>query len=91
MSDDKTLNCVDCNEDFVFTASEQDFYKEKGFDNEPKRCADCRRAKKQASQERHEITCAECGNSDTVPFQPRGDKPVLCRDCFSKQKEQEAA
>ena len=44
---DKTLTCKDCNSEFVFTESEQAFYKEKGFDNEPQRCADCRRAKKQ--------------------------------------------
>lgn len=44
---DKNLTCKDCGTDFVFTESEQDFYKEKGFENEPQRCADCRRAKKQ--------------------------------------------
>jgi CxxC-x17-CxxC domain-containing protein len=33
------------------------------------------------------ITCANCGKSDTVPFEPRGDRPVLCRDCFRKQRE----
>ncbi|MCX7924047.1 MAG: zinc-ribbon domain-containing protein [Clostridia bacterium] len=44
---DKTLTCKDCNTEFTFTESEQAFYKEKGFDNEPQRCADCRRARKQ--------------------------------------------
>lgn len=44
---DKTLVCKDCGKEFLFTESEQAFYKEKGFDNEPQRCADCRRAKKQ--------------------------------------------
>ena len=44
---DKTLNCKDCNSEFVFTDGEQEFYKEKGFENEPQRCPDCRRAKKQ--------------------------------------------
>ncbi|WP_053955730.1 zinc-ribbon domain-containing protein [Inediibacterium massiliense] len=44
---DKTLVCKDCGKDFVFTQGEQDFYKEKGFDNEPQRCAECRKAKKQ--------------------------------------------
>lgn len=45
---DKTITCKDCGTQFVFTESEQNFYKEKGFDNEPIRCADCRRARKQA-------------------------------------------
>ncbi len=44
---DKVLTCKDCNAEFVFNESEQEFYKEKGFDNEPQRCPDCRRARKQ--------------------------------------------
>ncbi|MCL2630101.1 MAG: zinc-ribbon domain-containing protein [Firmicutes bacterium] len=44
---DKTLKCKDCGKDFTFTVREQEFYKEKGFDNEPTRCFDCRKAKKQ--------------------------------------------
>ena len=44
---DKTLVCKDCGKDFLFTEGEQEFYKEKGFDNEPQRCVDCRRARKQ--------------------------------------------
>lgn len=31
-------------------------------------------------------TCASCGNQAKVPFKPRGDKPVYCSDCFSKQR-----
>ncbi|MBI2759877.1 MAG: zinc-ribbon domain containing protein [Chloroflexi bacterium] len=30
-------------------------------------------------------TCASCGNEARVPFQPRGDKPVYCSDCFRTQ------
>jgi DNA-directed RNA polymerase subunit RPC12/RpoP len=43
---DKNLVCKDCGKEFVFTEGEQAFYKEKGFENEPQRCPDCRRAKK---------------------------------------------
>lgn len=49
---DKTLVCRDCGKDFIFTEGEQEFYKEKGFDNEPTRCIDCRRAKKTAQNRR---------------------------------------
>ncbi|MNM33743.1 MULTISPECIES: zinc-ribbon domain-containing protein [Clostridium] len=49
---DKTIVCRDCGKDFVFTEGEQAFYKEKGFDNEPVRCVDCRRAKKQQNNRR---------------------------------------
>jgi DNA-directed RNA polymerase subunit RPC12/RpoP len=43
---DKTLTCKDCGAEFVFTEGEQEFYKEKGFENEPQRCPDCRKARK---------------------------------------------
>ncbi|HHV98254.1 MAG TPA: cytochrome C551 [Clostridiaceae bacterium] len=43
---DKTLLCKDCGSEFVFTEGEQQFYQEKGFQNEPQRCPDCRRARK---------------------------------------------
>lgn len=49
---DKTLVCQDCGKEFVFTEGEQEFYKEKGFENEPKRCPDCRRARKQNNNRR---------------------------------------
>ena len=41
---DKTLTCRDCGNEFVFTEGEQEFYKEKGFENEPTRCPACRKA-----------------------------------------------
>ena len=44
---DKTITCKDCNSTFIFNESEQAFYKEKGFENEPQRCPDCRAARKQ--------------------------------------------
>jgi CxxC-x17-CxxC domain-containing protein len=39
---DKTITCVQCGNSFVFTAGEQEFYAEKGYTNEPKRCKPCR-------------------------------------------------
>jgi CxxC-x17-CxxC domain-containing protein len=47
---DKILVCADCNEQFVFTASEQDFYAQRGF-SDPKRCGACRTARKAARPE----------------------------------------
>lgn len=44
---DKTIVCKDCGAEFVFTEGEQAFYAEKGFANDPVRCPDCRKAKKQ--------------------------------------------
>ncbi|HEY5465692.1 MAG TPA: zinc-ribbon domain-containing protein [Clostridia bacterium] len=48
---DKTIVCKDCGSTFTFTVGEQEFYKEKGFDNEPTRCPDCRRARKQQNNQ----------------------------------------
>ena len=45
MYNDKTLTCADCGQQFVFTASEQDFYAQRGF-SEPRRCASCRASRK---------------------------------------------
>lgn len=42
----KVIKCKDCGSDFEFTVGEQEFYKEKGFENDPVRCPDCRRARK---------------------------------------------
>ncbi len=39
------------------------------------------------SRQMYEITCSNCGKKDMVPFQPRGDRPVLCSDCFRKQRD----
>jgi CxxC-x17-CxxC domain-containing protein len=131
---DKTLTCRDCGTEFTFTAGEQEFYAQKGFDNEPTRCQNCRRARKQqrdggggsyssdrsyggggggyssdrsygggssysngggyssgggySQRERvqHETVCSQCGRTTTVPFVPRGDRPVYCNDCFSQQR-----
>jgi CxxC-x17-CxxC domain-containing protein len=33
----------------------------------------------------YEATCANCGNIATVPFQPTGERPVYCRDCYTPQ------
>jgi CxxC-x17-CxxC domain-containing protein len=42
---DKTLSCVDCNQEFAFTASEQAFFAERQF-TEPRRCPSCRASRK---------------------------------------------
>ena len=91
--EDKNLTCRDCGVEFVFTASEQEFYAQKGFTNEPGRCPECRAARKQRTggsdrpqREMHEAICAECGVTTQVPFRPSGDRPVYCRDCYSKNR-----
>ena len=79
--------------EFDFTAQEQEFYAEKGF-SEPQRCPACRAAKKarfngsrqSGPRQMHTAVCAQCGKDAEVPFEPRGDKPVYCNDCFQQQR-----
>jgi CxxC-x17-CxxC domain-containing protein len=95
---EKTLTCTDCGKTFAFTAEEQEFYASKGLTNEPKRCGPCRQTRKaeryggdrggysRGPRQMYPTTCAQCGKQTEVPFQPRGNKPVYCRDCFIKSK-----
>ena len=90
MYQDKTLVCKDCGAEFVSTAGEQEFYAEKGFQNEPQRCKNCRNARKNASKpqrEMHTAICANCGKEAKIPFEPTSDRPVYCSDCYAAMKE----
>jgi len=92
---DRTIKCVDCNENFIWTSGEQAFFHDKGLKNEPKRCKPCKQAKNErlaaitAAQtsgvrQRIEVSvnCAQCGQQTTVPFYPSQGRPVYCRSCF---------
>ena len=100
MYTDQTLTCRDCAQSFQFTASEQDFYSQRGFST-PLRCPSCRASRKAARgdsgggssyggggssygpRQTFQVTCSKCGKPAEVPFQPRGDRPVYCNDCFA--------
>lgn len=91
---DRTLTCVECGNSFTFTSGEQEFHASKGFTNDPKRCPDCRAARRAGNglgsarpeRELYTTTCDSCGGEARVPFQPRGDKPVYCSDCFRSRQ-----
>jgi CxxC-x17-CxxC domain-containing protein len=98
---DETLNCTDCNAPFTFTSGEQRFFATKGFTNKPTRCSECRAARKaqtgrytggaydappRAPREMFTVRCGQCGGEAKVPFEPRLDKPVFCRDCFDTRR-----
>jgi CxxC-x17-CxxC domain-containing protein len=95
---DRTLTCQDCGQPFTFSAEDQAYHAEKGYTNEPKRCPSCRLARRgerygggygggygRSNREMYPAVCAQCGKDTMVPFQPRGDRPVYCSDCFSRQ------
>lgn len=97
---DKVLKCVDCGEDFVFTAGEQLFFHDKQFKNEPKRCKACKGKRAQMlgisagssfPKVETRTVCSNCGKETTVPFKPTQGRPVFCRECFQSAKRTTAA
>ena len=114
---DLSVQCVDCRQDFTFTAGEQEFYDRKGFRERPKRCKTCRESRKlkresggdqggsdaagnsrsystggggargggRPQRELYDGTCAACGATARVPFQPIEGRPVYCRDCYANR------
>lgn len=92
---DKEIDCVDCEEVFIWSAGEQTFFRDKGLKNPPKRCKQCKKAKTerlsaiisaQNSGVRQkievEVNCAKCDARTTVPFYPSQGRPVYCRSCY---------
>ncbi len=90
---EKSLQCSDCGATFTFSTEEQEFFQSKGYVNEPKRCPECRQARKSerngssnygSRRQMFPAVCADCGKETEVPFEPRGDRPVYCSDCYRK-------
>ena len=92
---DKSIQCSDCGTTFVFSADEQEAFASRGYTNSPKRCPDCRQARKaerggnsnssyNSNREMFPAVCATCGQDTQVPFQPRTDRPVYCSTCYNK-------
>ncbi len=97
---DKSLQCSDCGANFTFSAQDQEFFAQKGYTNEPKRCPTCRATRKtergggsygggyssgySTSRQMYPATCSTCGKATQVPFEPRNGKPVYCSDCYRK-------
>jgi len=92
---DSTIQCIDCSQDFIWSAGEQAFFRDKLLQNPPKRCKDCKKAKnerlaaianahKSGVRQRIEVkvSCAKCTETTTVPFYPSQGRPVFCRSCF---------
>lgn len=93
--EDTSIRCIDCATEFIWTAGEQAFYRDKDLLNPPKRCKDCKKAKirrieavelSRITGKRHRIEvkaeCARCSEKTTVPFYPSQGRPVFCRACF---------
>ena len=75
---DKTLTCRDCAQEFVFTASEQEFFAQKGFMNEPSRCPACRAIRKER-QAREGFVSRDSFGGNTR--REREMFPAVCAQC----------
>jgi CxxC-x17-CxxC domain-containing protein len=98
---DKQIHCVECGNDFTFTAAEQEFFSQKGYTNEPKRCLSCRQARKadrggnaggsRQNMQKYPAVCAQCGKETEVPFEPRQGRPVYCSSCYNQVRQNQVA
>ncbi len=85
--EDKTIICRDCNQSFVFSARDQEFFAQKGFTNTPTRCKDCRNKRKKKEVEAtnrplFKISCKNCGKEGEMATEPRKPDDVMCSQCF---------
>jgi CxxC-x17-CxxC domain-containing protein len=76
---DKTLKCSDCGDEFTFSADEQEFFQSRGYTNEPKRCPECRQARK--TQRYGSSDSYGYGSSRYGYSSPRQMFPAVCADC----------
>lgn len=72
---DRTLLCGQCGKEFVFTAAEQEFFRERGFDHEPKRCVECRRQRRRKFKSRGSRDGAPRRDSSGSPPRRREPRP----------------
>ena len=75
--EDKTLTCSDCAKTFTFSAGEQEQFQSRGYTNEPKRCPECRQARK---SERYGTSGSSYGNGNSS-YTRREMFPAVCSDC----------
>lgn len=79
---DKQLVCRDCNNNFIFTGGEQEFYASKGLQNEPVRCPPCRSARKSNRLTEPEEGYVRYGVFASFGGRtPRQMHPATCAEC----------
>ena len=80
---DVEIACVQCKDIFIFAEKEQEIFYQRNM-MAPQRCHKCRTNKAAMRAEvgaRFDIVCDHCGKHDTVPFQPKIGRSILCKDC----------
>jgi CxxC-x17-CxxC domain-containing protein len=100
--EDQRIKCVDCGEEFLFTAGEQAFYREHNLTHAPTRCKRCRTNRKGTrgaepappsrpaeavrGRELYPAVCSQCGSETQVPFLPAPGRPIYCRNCYPSHR-----
>ena len=78
---DQVINCSDCGIDFVFSASEQEFFAEKGFASAPKRCSSCRAQRRASGGGASSYGNGGGSSSDGGLERPREMHDATCARC----------
>ncbi len=84
--------CRDCKNEWTFSVLEQALYHEKGYQNDPSRCKECRDVRKERKAPRashnqgYSGSCDDCGVDTQVPFRPSPGRPIYCFDCYRKRR-----
>ena len=80
---DRTLNCVDCGVDFIHSAADQEYYAQKGFASDPKRCTSCRASRRAARDGGYDVRDigGPRGYERSVDRPDREYFAVVCSSC----------
>jgi len=86
MYQEEKLICEGCGCEFAFSVGEQEFFAQRGLTNKPKRCPECRKARKQERRKKlYDAVCSKCAVPTKVPFKPIEGKDLFCRDCSKSE------
>ena len=80
-SEDQRIKCVDCGEEFLFTAGEQAFYRQHGLSHTPNRCKRCREARKGGPGGRGGRGTQAEGERRGSPSRSREMHAAVCSEC----------
>ena len=80
---DRTITCVDCGVEFIHSAADQEFYAEKGFASDPKRCPSCRASRRSMREPTSDTYVAGSprGYERGSPSAEREYFAVICSKC----------
>jgi CxxC-x17-CxxC domain-containing protein len=82
---DRTLTCADCGVEFVHSAADQEFYAQKGFASDPKRCPSCRASRRQMREASSGYDVREIGGPrgyERGDYRPMREYfAVICSKC----------